>query len=89
MKDFLNTVFALLENLPDIYLDKAFHLAKSWEVKMSLKISFLAQLRSFLNTTIKAVAYLLHHLACHHWSKIQEKLINFREFWLNDNPKAA
>ena len=24
----------------------------------------------FLNTSIKLVAYLMHHLACHHWSNI-------------------
>ena len=47
---------------PDIYLNKVFHLRKSWGVKMSLKISFLDQFRSFLNTAIKIVAYLIHHL---------------------------
>ena len=80
LKDFSNTAFALLEGYlwskltPDIYLSKVFHLTKSWGVKTSLKISFLAQFRLFLNTAIKIVVYLMHHLACHHWSKVQTKL---------------
>ena len=41
---------------------------------MSQKISFLAQFCSFLNTSKKTVAYLMHHLACHQWSKLQTKL---------------
>ena len=51
LKDFSNTVFALLEGYlrskltPDIYLNKVFYLTKSWGVKMSLKTSFLAQFR--------------------------------------------
>ena len=59
-KDFSSIVFALLEDylwsklITEIYLDKVFHLTKSWGVKMSLKISFLAQCRSFLKDTIKA-----------------------------------
>ena len=75
------TTYAILMKLPiDIYLNKTFHLAKSWEVtprvqedvnkktlKMSHKISFMAQFRPFLNTSIKAVAYLVHHLTCHYW----------------------
>ena len=54
LKDFSNTVFALLEDYlwskltTDIYLNKVFHLTKSWRVKMSLKISFLAKFQSFL-----------------------------------------
>ena len=48
----------------DIYLNKVFHLAKSWDVshrvykdvnkktlKVSLKINFLAQFRPLLNTS--------------------------------------
>ena len=35
---------------------------------MDCKISFLTQFQPFLNTLIKTVAYLKHHLACHHWS---------------------
>ena len=31
----------------------------------------------FLNTSIKAVANLMHHLAYHHWSKFQTKLTTF------------
>ena len=95
LKDFSNTVFALLEDYlllkltTDIYLNKVFHLTKSWAVKMSLKISFLVKFRLFLNTTIKTVAYLMHHLAFHHWSKVQTKLTNSREFWSKDNPEAA
>ena len=45
-----------------IYLNKVFHLTKSWGVKMSLKISFLAQFRSFLKDTIKA--YIGYVLCC-------------------------
>ena len=94
-KDFSNTVFALLEDYlwskltTDIYLNKVFHLKKSWVVKMSLKINFLVQCRPFLNIAIKAVAYLMHHLACHRWSKVQTKVTHFMEFWLKDHPKAA
>ena len=54
LKEFSNTVSALLENylwsksITEIYLNKVFHLAKSWGVKMSLKVSFFAQFRSLL-----------------------------------------
>ena len=95
LTNFSNTMFVLLEDslwsklTIDVYLNKVFHLTKSWGVKMSVKFSFLATFRSFLNTTIKTVAYLMHHLACHHWSKVQTKLTNFREFWPKGNPKAA
>ena len=34
----------------------------------------MAKFWSFLNTSIKVVAYLMHHLACHQWSKLQTKL---------------
>ena len=44
---------------------------------MNQKISFLPQFRPFLNTSIKTVANLMHHLACHHWSKFQTKLTTF------------
>ena len=44
---------------------------------MSQKISFLTQYWPFLNISIKAVAYLMHHLVCHHWSKFQTKLTSF------------
>ena len=54
---------------------------------MFLRISFFAQFRSFLNTAIKTVAYLMHYIACHHWSKVQTKLTNFREFWSKDHLK--
>ena len=79
LKYFQNTVFALLEDcLPskltqDIFLNKILHLTKSGGVKMSLK-SFFTQFRPFLNTAIKIVEYLTHHLACEHWSKVQTKL---------------
>ena len=80
LKDFQNTVFALLEDYllskltQDKYLNKVFHLKKSGGVKISLKISFWTQFRSFLNTAIKIVEYLIHYLACEHWSKVQTKL---------------
>ena len=95
LKYFSDTVFALLEDYlwskltTDIYLNKVSHLTKSWGVKMSLKIRFLAKFRSFRNTAIKTVSYLMHHLVCHHWSKVQTKLTNSREFWPKDNPEAA
>ena len=54
--------------ITDIYLNKVFHLAKSWGVKISFKISF------FLNTSVKSVAHLIRHLACHHWLKFQTEL---------------
>ena len=40
---------------------------------MSQKNSFLTQIWPHLNTSIKSVAYLMHHLACHQWSKLQTK----------------
>ena len=62
----------------DIYPNKVFHLAKSWGInkktlQMSQKISFLVQFQSFHNTSKKTVAYLMHHFACHHWSKNHPK----------------
>ena len=61
------TANAILMRLaPDIYLYKVFHLVKSLDIKMSRKIDFLVQFRPFLNTSINAVGYLMHHLACHH-----------------------
>ena len=54
---------------------------------MFLKIGFLAQFRSFLNTAIKTVAYLMHPPACHRWLEVQTKLTNFREFWPKDHQK--
>ena len=66
-----------------MYLNKIFHLTKSWSVihmvlvgvnqtnlKMNQKINFLTQFQPFLNTSIKTVAYLINHLARHHRSKI-------------------
>ena len=55
---------------------------------MSLKISFLDQFRSFLNTAIKIVAYLIHHLDVITGQKFK-KIENFREFLSKDHPKAA
>ena len=75
----LTTTNALLIKLTtDIYLIKVFHLAKSWGAKISLKISFFAQLQPFHKTSVKTVAYLVHHLACQHWSKFQTKLTTFQ-----------
>ena len=54
--------------ITDIYLNKVFHLAKSWGVKMNFKISF------FFNTSVKSVARLIRHLACHRWLKFQTEL---------------
>ena len=95
LKNFSNTVFALLEDYlwsrltTDIYLNKVFDLTKSWGVKNEPKNQLFGSFRSFLNTTIKTVAYLMHHLASHHWSKVQTKLTSSREFWPKDNPEAA
>ena len=93
MKEFPTTVFALLDDYlwskltTDMYFNKVFYLKKSWGVKIFLKIGFLAQFRSFLNSAIKTVAYLMHHPACHHSLKVQTKLTNFREFWPKDHQK--
>ena len=73
----------------DMCLNKVFHLAKSWGVKMSLKISFFTQFQPFLNTSIKTVAYLMHHLACHHWSKFQTKLTTFYGVLAKRLPKSS
>ena len=94
LKDYSNTMFALLEDYlwskltTDIYLNKVFHLTKSRGVKMSLKIRFLAQFWSFLNTAISCGIY--DASSCfHHWSNVQTKLTTFREFWPIDNLKLA
>ena len=42
--------------------------------KMSPKISFLSQFWPIHNTSIKTVAYPMHHLACYQWSEFQLKL---------------
>ena len=56
---------------------------------MSQKINFVAQFRPILNATIKAVAYLMHHLACHHWSKFQTKLTTFWGALTKNPPKSS
>ena len=45
------------------------------------------QFRPFLNTSIKTVAYLTHHLACHYWSKFQTKLTTFGGVLAKNPPK--
>ena len=42
---------------------------------MSPKIISLSHFLPFHNTSIKTVAYLMHHLAYHQWSKFQTELI--------------
>ena len=71
------------------YLNKIFYLVKSWGVtqsarghkqktlKMSQKTSFLTQFRTFPYTSRKTVAYMMHHLACHHWPNFHTKLTTF------------
>ena len=74
----------------NMYLNKVFQLAKSSSVthwvqdsvnkttyQKEPKNQFLTQFWPFLNTSIKAVAYLMHHLVCLHWSKFQTKLTRF------------
>ena len=74
------TIYAILMKLTtDIYLNKVFHLAKSWGVILRVwegvkKLTKWAKKLIFLNTSIKTVAYLMHHLACHQRSKLQTKL---------------
>ena len=66
---FITTYVILMKLTTDIYLNKVFHLAKSWSVihrvqegvnkknhKMSQQISYLATFRPFLNTSIKTIA---------------------------------
>ena len=68
-----------------IYLNKVFHLVKSWGVfhrvykdvqgrvqtlKMNLNINFWPNLDHYLILQ-KTVAYLMHHLACHNGSKFR------------------
>ena len=45
---------------------------------MSQKDQFFGAISTILNTSIKTVAYLMYHLAFHHWSKFQTKLTTFR-----------
>ena len=76
----------LMKLTTNMYLNKVSHLAKSWGVthrvsegiykkplKMSQKISFFSSILT-INTSIKTVRYLMHHLACHHWSEFQTKM---------------
>ena len=78
------TAYAILMKLTTdiyIYLNKVFHLVKSWGVfhrvykdvqgrvqtlKMNLNINFWPNLDHYLILQ-KTVAYLMHHLACHNW----------------------
>ena len=46
---------------------------------MSQKIIYWAQFQPFLNNSIKTVAYLMHPLACHHWSKLTVSAITERQ----------
>ena len=56
---------------------------------MSQKISFLTN-QSFLNTSLKIVAYLMHHLACYNWSKnFKQNLQHFGELWPKNHQKVA
>ena len=36
------------------------------------KSQLFASILTFLNNPIKTVAYLMHHLACHHWSNFKQ-----------------
>ena len=67
--NFITAHAILMKLTTDIYLNKVFHLAKSWSVihrvqegvnkknhKMSQQISYLATFRPFLNTSIKTIA---------------------------------
>ena len=56
---------------------------------MSVKISFLPQFQPFLITSIKTVAYLMHHLSCHNWSKFQTQLTTFQGFLAKRPPKCS
>ena len=47
------------------------------------------QFSSFFNTSIKTVAYLVHHLTCHHWSKFQTKLTTFWGVLAKKQPKTS
>ena len=57
---------------------------------MSQKISLLAQFWPFFNTSIRAVANLMHdHLVCHHWSKFNTKLTAFWGVLAKKTPKSS
>ena len=47
-----------------------------------------ASISTFLNTPIKTVAYLMHHLVCHHWSNFKQNWQHFGEFWSKNYPKT-
>ena len=68
--NFAATNAILIKFTTDMYLNKVFHLAKSWGVthEVHKQKTFLAQFWPFLNTSINSVAYLMHHLAYHHLS---------------------
>ena len=87
--NFTTTKAILMKLITDIYLNIFFHLPKSWGIRMNLKISFLAQFRPFRNTSIKTLAYLMHHLTCSHWSKFQTKLTTSYKVLAKRPPKSS
>ena len=85
-----------MERTTDIYVNKVFHLAKSCGVthkakeginkkalKLGQKNQFFGPILTILNISIKTLTCLMHHLACHQWSKFQAKLLQTKltTFW--------
>ena len=61
----------------DIYVLIKSLIGKILGHKNEPKNQLFGPILTIFNTSIKTVAYLMHHLACHHWSKFQTKLTTF------------
>ena len=66
--NFTTTYPVLMKPATELYLNKIFQFAQSWGKSHRVQESFSTQFQPFLNTSINTIAYLMHHLACHHWS---------------------
>ena len=61
----------------DIYVLIKSLIDKTLWHKNEPKNQLFGRILTIFNTSIKTVAYLMHHLVCHHWSKLQTKLTTF------------
>ena len=74
------TTYAILMKVTtNMYLIKVFHFTKSWGVTHKVqRVKTLSKwAKKSIFGLISAVAYLMHHLACHHWWQFQRKLTIF------------
>ena len=74
--------------LSNIFSFPAVNWTPKWTKTENLHTFHLSQ-NSFLNTAIKIVEYLTHHLACEHWSKVQTKLKVLGSSEAKKSPKSS